>query len=83
MVVSNFVSGSNTLNFDDVVGVILSEEMRQKSTGDTLGNALNVENRGRQRERGKSLGNHGKSRKGKSKSRLSKIECWDLERNDI
>ena len=26
-VVSNFVSGSNTLKFDDVVGVILSEEM--------------------------------------------------------
>jgi hypothetical protein len=27
MVVSNSVSGSNTLKFDDVVGVILSEEM--------------------------------------------------------
>jgi hypothetical protein len=27
MVVSNFVSSSNTLKFDDVVGVILSEEM--------------------------------------------------------
>jgi hypothetical protein len=26
--VSNFVSGSNTLKFDDVFGVILSEEMR-------------------------------------------------------
>ena len=27
MVVSNSVFGSNTLKFDDVVGVILSEEM--------------------------------------------------------
>jgi hypothetical protein len=27
MVVSNSVSGSNTLKFDDVVGVILSKEM--------------------------------------------------------
>jgi hypothetical protein len=27
MVVSNFVSCSNTLKFDDVVGVILSEKM--------------------------------------------------------
>jgi hypothetical protein len=27
MVVSNYVSGSNTLKFNDVVGVILSEEM--------------------------------------------------------
>jgi hypothetical protein len=45
MVVSNSVSGSNTLKFDDVVGVILSEEMRWKSTGETSGNALNMENR--------------------------------------
>ena len=77
MAVSNSVSGSNTLKFDDVVGVILSEEMRRKSTGETSGNALTVENRGRQRERGKSPGNRGKSRKGRSKSRLSKIECWN------
>jgi hypothetical protein len=31
MAISNFVSGSNTLKFDDVVGVILSEEMRRKA----------------------------------------------------
>jgi hypothetical protein len=47
MVVSNSISSSNTLKFDDVVGVILSEEMRQKRTGETSGNALNMENRGR------------------------------------
>ena len=35
MAVSNSVSGSNTLKFDEVVGVILSEEMRRKSTGET------------------------------------------------
>jgi hypothetical protein len=58
MVVSNSVSGSNTLKFDDVVGVILSEEMRWKSTGETSGNALNMENRGRQKDRGKGSGNH-------------------------
>jgi len=77
MAVSNSVSGSNTLKFDDVVGVILSEEMRRKSTGETLGNALNMENRGRQKDRGKGSGNHGNSRKGRSKSRLGKIECWN------
>jgi len=27
MAISNFFSGSNTLKFDDVVGVILSDEM--------------------------------------------------------
>ncbi|KAH9325325.1 hypothetical protein KI387_005503, partial [Taxus chinensis] len=31
MVVSNFVFSPNTLKFDDIIGVILSEEMRRKS----------------------------------------------------
>ena len=53
MVVSNYVPSSNTLKFDDVVSVILSEEMRRKSTCETLGNALTMESRGRQKERGK------------------------------
>ena len=77
MAISNSVSGSNTLKFDDVVGVILSEEMRRKSTGETSGNALNMENRGRQKDRGKGSGNRENSRKGRSKSRLGKIECWN------
>jgi hypothetical protein len=77
MDVSNSVSSSNTLKFDDVVGVILSEEMRRKSTGETSGNALNMENRGRQKDRGKGSWNRGNSRKGRSKYRLGKIECWN------
>ena len=75
MVVSNSVPGSNTLKFDHIVGVILSEEIRWKSIGETLGNALNMENRGRKKDRGKGFGNHGNSRKGSSKSRLGNIEC--------
>ena len=50
MAVSNSVSGKNTLVFDDIVGVILSEEMRRKSTGETptsSNSLLNVENKGR------------------------------------
>jgi hypothetical protein len=77
MAVSNSASNSNTLKFDDVIGVIPSEEMRWKNTSETSSNALTVENRGRQRERGKSPGKHGKSRKGRSKSRLEIIECWN------
>jgi hypothetical protein len=77
MVVSNSVSSSNTFKFDDVFGVILSEEMQRKSTGETSGNALNMENRGRQKDRGKGPGNRGNSRKSRSKSRLGKIECWN------
>jgi hypothetical protein len=53
MAVSNFVSGSNTLKFDDVVGVILGEEMQWKNIGETLGNALTVENMGSKKDRGK------------------------------
>ena len=75
MAVSNYVPSSNTLAFDDFVGVILSEEMRRKNTGETSGNALTMERRGRQKERGMSPGNRNESRKGICKSRFEKIEC--------
>jgi len=79
MAISNSVSGSSTLKFDDVVGAILSEEMRRKSSGETSGNALSAESRGRKMERGKSSGYCGKSRKGRSKSRLG-IMCWKCKK---
>eukprot|EP00253_Pinus_taeda_P009048 PITA_09048 len=75
MAISNSISRSSTLNFVDVVGAILSEEMRRKSSGETSDNALVVETRGRKIERGKIPGYHSKSRKGRSKSR-SGIMCW-------
>ena len=75
MAISNSVSGSSTLKFDDVVGAILSEEMRRKSSSETSGNALTAESRRRKMERGKSSGYRSKSRKGRSKSR-SGIVCW-------
>jgi len=74
MAISNSVSGSSTLKFDDVVDAILSEEMRQKISGETSGNALIAETRGRKMERGKSSRYHSKSRKGRSKSK-SGIVC--------
>eukprot|EP00253_Pinus_taeda_P025206 PITA_25206 len=74
MAISNSVSGSSTLKFDDVVGAILSEEMRWKSSGETSGNALSAEYRGGKMERGKSSGYRSKSRKSRSKSRLG-IVC--------
>jgi hypothetical protein len=75
--ISNFVSGSNTLKFDDVVGVILSEEMQRKSTGETSGNVLTWrtgEDKGIE-ERAK--GTMEITRKGRSKSILGNIECWN------
>jgi hypothetical protein len=83
MAVSNSVFGSNTSKFDDVVGVIFSEEMRRKNTGETSGNTLNMENRERQKNRGKGFRNRENSRKGRSKSRLGKIDCWNCGKNDI
>ena len=77
MVVSNSIPSSKTLKFNDVVGVILRKEMRRKSTGETSGNALTMESRGRQKERGKIPGNRNKSGKDRSKSRFIKIECWN------
>ena len=53
IVLSNYVFGSNTLKFDDVVDVILRKEMRRKRTGETSGNVLTMENKVRQRERGR------------------------------
>eukprot|EP00253_Pinus_taeda_P008679 PITA_08679 len=75
MAISNSVSGSSTLKFDDVVSAILSEETRRKSSGETSSNALSEESRGRKMERRKSSGYRSKSRKGRSKSR-SGIVCW-------
>ena len=56
MAISNSVSRSSTLKFDDVFGAILSEEMQRKISGETSGNALSEESRGRRMERGKSSG---------------------------
>ena len=56
MAVSNYVPSSSILKFDDVVSVILSEGMQRKRTCETSGNALTMESRGRQKERGRSPG---------------------------
>ena len=80
MVVSNSIPRSSTLKYDDVIGVILSEETRRKSSGgSTLGSALNAQSQGRMTERGSNFKNHGKSR-GKSKGKRSQSrgprDCW-------
>ena len=77
MAISNYVLGSNILKFDDVVGVIISKKMRRKNIAETSSNALTMESRGRQRERVRNPGNHNKSRNGRHKSKMGKIECWN------
>ena len=80
MAVSNFVPGSSTLKYDDVIGIILSEETRRKSSGgSTLGSSLNAQSKGRTTERGNNSINHGKSRgnsKGKRSQSRGPRDCW-------
>ena len=83
MVVSNYVPSSNTVKFDDAVGVILSKEMRRKSTGETLGNALTMERRGIQVDGGRRPTNRKKYRKGRSKYRFGNTECWNCGERGI
>ncbi len=75
MAISISFLGSNTLKFDEVVGVILSNEMRRRSTNETStsGSTLNVKNRRRIKEKGKY--SWGKSKKGHSQSK-GKKDCW-------
>ena len=76
MAVSNSIPGSSTLKYDDVIGVILSEETcRKTSGGSTLGSNLNAQSRGRMIKRGNNSRNHGKSR-GKSKGKRSQSRRW-------
>ena len=61
MVVSNYVSRSNTLKYDNVIGVILTEKNRRKTSGgSTSRSALNAQRRGRMTKRGNNTINHGK-----------------------
>ena len=72
MDVSNFFFESNTLKYDDVIGVILSEETRRKTSGgSTSGSALNAQRKDKMNERGNNSRNNRKSR-GKSKGKRSK-----------
>ena len=61
MAASNSIPRSSTLKYDDVIGVVLSEETRRKTSGgSTSGSALNAQSRGRMNESGNKSINHGK-----------------------
>ena len=72
MAVSNS-SATGKLIFDDVVGVLLSEEARRKSSGATesSGSALNISNRGRQKKDGR-FRSDSKSRSSRSRAPQNK-----------
>jgi len=76
-VVSNSC-GTWTLKFDDAVGVVLSEEVRRKSSGatKTSGSALSVERKGWQMNRKNKKNGKSKSKSGRGNSKSRSIECW-------
>jgi hypothetical protein len=72
-------TGKSKLSYEDIRDLILSEEICRKDVGETsgFGVALNLEARGRGRERN-SIRGISKSNKGKSKSRFGRQpECWN------
>lgn len=76
MAVSNSILGGASLKFDDVVGVLLSKEMRRRSSRETSTSTMPMETKGgRRKERSKNQ-KCDKSEK-RSKSRTKTVECWN------
>ena len=69
-------SNTTTLNFDDIVSTLLSEEMRWRNMEGHNGDALSVRGRSQNRNKNKVLSGRSKSR-GRSKSlgKFVKV-CW-------
>ena len=68
-------SGSSKLNFDDIVGLVLNEDVRRRANGESLSSALHIEAK-RDLDRS-TYEDRSKSRRGKSKSGGAwKVECW-------
>ena len=80
MAMSNSISRSNNLKFDNVISVILSEETHKKTLGgSTLGSSLNAQSKGRMTKRGNNSRNRRKSRrksKGKRSQSRAPRDCW-------
>ena len=69
-------SNTTTLNFDDIVSALLSEEMRRRNMEGQNGDALSI--RGRSQNRNKNKVSNGRSKsRGRSKSpgKFVKV-CW-------
>ena len=72
-------AGKSKLKYEDIRDLILSEEVRRRDVGETSssGSALNLETRGRGKDKNFSQG-RSKSRKGRSKSKSGRqpLELW-------
>ena len=66
--------GSAKLNMDDIRDLILSEDIRRKESGESLGSALSTQSRGKSQHKGNNQ-NHGRSK--------SKVKDQKKDRKDI
>ncbi|KAD4585969.1 hypothetical protein E3N88_23570 [Mikania micrantha] len=71
-------SGTTKLTFDGIRDIILSEDIRRRSSGESSSTLLNTEGRGRRNERGHSRGRSKSRKRGQSKNR-KEIECWNCK----
>uniref|UniRef100_A0A8C0U946 CCHC-type domain-containing protein n=1 Tax=Cyanistes caeruleus TaxID=156563 RepID=A0A8C0U946_CYACU len=69
--------GSEKLKFDEIRDVVLSESIRKREVGESSGNALSVDRRGRSKSKGQNQRGRSKSKnRGKSPNR-SNVTCWN------
>ena len=70
-------SNATTLQFDEIVSALLTEEMRRKNMDNQNGDALFVRGRSQNRNKNKSSSGRSKSRgRSKSPGKPTKVVCW-------
>ena len=73
-------SGTIKLTFESIRDLIVNEDIRRRSNGETSSSnsLLHTESRGRKSERGRSRGRSKSRKRGQSKTRKY-IECWNCK----
>ncbi|KAJ0714724.1 putative RNA-directed DNA polymerase [Helianthus annuus] len=73
--------GTAKLTFEGIRDFILNEDMRRRNSGgESSGNLLNTEGRGRRKDRGNNRGRSKSRNRGRSKPRKD-INCWNCKEN--
>ncbi|KAD4889467.1 hypothetical protein E3N88_21540 [Mikania micrantha] len=73
-------SGTTKLTFESVRDLILGEDIRRRSSGESSSSLLSTESRGRRTDRGHSRSRSKSRKRGQSKPRKD-ITCWNCKEN--
>ena len=68
--------GSDKLKFDEIQDVVLSESIRKREIGDSSGNALSVDRRGRSKSKSSNKHGRSKSRNREKFPNKPNVKCW-------